>query len=267
MVDIHSHLLPDYDDGPPTIDHTREMLQVAEQGGTRIIVATPHILDITDYDREDEILYKFKLLRELVKKDGRNIKVFLAGEIFLFPDTKLDRIFSTFNNNKKYALVEFSMRQIPDFVPQKLFDFVMDGFHPVLAHPERYIPIIRSPKYAYKFVQMDVALQMNAGSILGAFGDSVKRTARQLLDHRCIHIIASDGHNTNSRSIDLGEVRKYIVNTYGEEQAKILLEENPLRVIRGEPLIKEEPIPFEDKTDDRSIWRKLKKKTGLDKFI
>jgi len=267
MVDIHTHLLPEYDDGSQSVEETRKMLEVAEEGGTHTIVVTPHILDFSDYDRKNEILQKFELVKKIIKQDGRNIKVYLGGEIFLFPDTELNQVFSTINNNGKYALIEFGMRQIPDFVPQKLFDFVMAEYKPILAHPERYIPIIKNPLYAYKFANMGVALQVNSGSIMGIFGSSVKEVAHELMEHNCVHIIASDGHNTNSRTISLGLARKYVANTFGEEKAKILFETNPMKAIKGEDLIKEEPIPFDAVRKKLGTWDKLKQKFNLENIF
>ena len=58
IIDIHTHLLPDYDDGPPNVDGTREMLQVAVRDGTKELVVTPHILNTGDYQREKEIRQK-----------------------------------------------------------------------------------------------------------------------------------------------------------------------------------------------------------------
>ncbi len=263
MIDIHTHLLPDYDDGPPTLDDTRRMLEVSEKGGTKAIVVTPHILDHGDYARKDEILEKFEQVKYWARKDGRKLKLYLGGEIFLFPDINLKHVFSTFNNNGKYALVEFGMRQIPEFVPQKLFDWIMDGYQPILAHPERYLPMIKNPQYAYKFAQMGVAFQINSGSLLGIFGDAVKQMAHQLIDHKMAHFIGSDGHNTSSRSISLAEVRDYVIGEYGEETARILLEENPRRAIAGEPILKEEPISFDDYNGKPSRWEMIKRKLGL----
>ncbi len=260
MIDIHTHLLPDFDDGPPTIKHTRRMLNLAEQGGTTKIVITPHIFNPQDYEREEEILLKFEQVKDVIRKDGQNIKVYLAAEIFLFPDTKLNRLFSTLDNNKKYALLEFGMRSIPEYAPQKLFDLLMDGYKPILAHPERYMPILKNPQYAFKFANMGIALQLNSGSLMGVFGESVKEISRRLIEHKCVHIIASDGHNTDSRSISLAEVRKYIEKTFGKETAEILLFTNPQRAISGEDLLKEEPVCFDSIGTKTSYWQNFKNK-------
>ena len=133
MVDIHTHLLPDYDDGPPNVDGTREMLQVAVRDGTKEIVVTPHILNTGDYQREKEIRQKFRLVKRLIKEKGYNLKVYLGSEVYLYPDSTLDHPLSTLNGNKKYALVEFSLRTIPEFVPPKIFDWILDGYSIIIV--------------------------------------------------------------------------------------------------------------------------------------
>ena len=59
MIDIHTHLLPEFDDGPKDLDETRKMLALAEKDGTTEVVLTSHILNPSDHEREDEILEKF----------------------------------------------------------------------------------------------------------------------------------------------------------------------------------------------------------------
>ena len=42
MVDIHSHILPDQDDGAPTFEDALSMVNMAAAAGTTDIVASPH---------------------------------------------------------------------------------------------------------------------------------------------------------------------------------------------------------------------------------
>ncbi len=263
MIDIHTHLLPEFDDGPRSMDDTRRMLALAEKDGTTEIVLTSHILSPADFDREEEILEKFKQVKDVVKKDGRKVKIYLGGEIFLHPDTELNKVFTTFNNNGKYVLVEFGMRTIPEFVPKKIFDWTMNGIRPIIAHPERVLPIMKNPKYAYRFVQMGASLQINSGSLLGIFGDSVKKCAQVLLEHDLVHFVASDGHDIRSRSISLKNAYELVSSQYGPSRAEILFEMNPVRAILGEELIKSEPIEFEERSNGSGRWQSLKRKFGL----
>ena len=44
MIDLHSHILPNLDDGPRTMEDSIRMCRIGHQDGIETIVATPHIL-------------------------------------------------------------------------------------------------------------------------------------------------------------------------------------------------------------------------------
>jgi protein-tyrosine phosphatase len=260
IIDIHTHILPAYDDGAVDEEMTRKMLHQAYEGGTREIVSTSHVLSNADYDRKAEILEKFETVRQIVAKENLDLTLYLGSEIYMHPDTVIDHPISTFNNNRKYALVEFSLRSIPEFVPEMLFNWVMAGYKPILAHPERNLKIAEIPAYAYKFCQMGVLLQMNGGSLLGVFGERARKTSHLLMDHNMIHFIASDGHNVDTRPIYLGDVYDYVADHWGKERADELMYKNPKKAILGEPIEIREPTPIrEDKRKPNKIWNLLKK--------
>jgi protein-tyrosine phosphatase len=43
LTEIHFHVLPALDDGPPSMDASVELARMAAAEGTRTIVATPHV--------------------------------------------------------------------------------------------------------------------------------------------------------------------------------------------------------------------------------
>ena len=43
VIDLHCHVLPGIDDGPATIEDSIALARAAAAGGTRTIVATPHV--------------------------------------------------------------------------------------------------------------------------------------------------------------------------------------------------------------------------------
>ena len=248
MVDIHTHVLPDYDDGPPNVDSTREMLQMAVRSGTTELVATPHILNNGDYRREKEIRQKFQLVKKLIEEQGYDLKLYLGSEVYLYPDTSLDHSISTLNNNKKYALVEFSLRTIPEFVPQKIFNWILDGYSIIIAHPERNLLLEKNPFYLFRFAQMGALLQLNSGSLTGVFGRKVKELSIRMIDHNLVHFIASDGHGVEGRSISMLPAYEIVEKRWGIEKARLLFEVNPRKAILGQEIKKAEPIPIEEKS-------------------
>jgi len=92
---------------------------------------------------------------------------------------------------------------------------------------------------------------MNAGSITGAFGKQVKKVAFELLDHRCVHFIASDCHHESSRPMILSRARKVVEKNWGPELAENLFEINPRCAVSGEPLSQKDALPLAETKSKR----------------
>jgi len=243
VIDIHSHVLPQIDDGPATWEQTMAMLVQAEEDGIREVAITHHILSNLDYEREEEILAKFRELKERIAMEKINIKLHLGAEIYVQADMELYHTISTYDDNKKYFLVEFPMQGIPRFVGDRFFELVTQGMVPIIAHPERNMGFVRKPERAAEFVQRGALLQMNAGSILGRHGSSVRDTAMILLNSNLIHFVGSDGHNTRRRPLQLSAAYDIVANEWGIERADTLFIHNPAKALQGEIILAPEPLP------------------------
>src|SRR3990172_7905031 len=150
------------------------MLRQGEEDGIKEVAITHHILSNLDFQREAEIITKFKEVKKRIEIEKIKIKVHLGSELYSQVDMELDHTISTYNDNKKYFLVEFPMQGVPRFVEEYFFEIITRGKIPVIAHPERNLGIIRNPERAYNFVQRGALLQMNAGSIVGRHGEPVE---------------------------------------------------------------------------------------------
>ncbi|MFQ5602169.1 MAG: tyrosine-protein phosphatase [bacterium] len=244
MIDIHSHVLPGIDDGPGDWEGTMAMVHQAAADGITEFAITHHILSNLAYEREDEIKAKFQELKKRISQARLNIKAHLGSEIYAQVDMELFHTISTYNNNKKYFLVEFPMQDIPKFVAERFFDLILDGMVPIIAHPERNGGIIRYPERAFEFVQRGALLQMNAGSIVGRHGGTIKQTAVKLLDCNLIHFISTDAHNTTRRPFRLKDAFDLVSNEWGEDRAELLFRENPSKAIAGKAIAPPEPLPL-----------------------
>jgi protein-tyrosine phosphatase len=147
-------------------------------------------------------------------------------------------------NHTRYFMTEFSFGEAPSFCAEILRQCREQGFRPVIAHPERYYFVQEDPQIAYEWCRAGYALQLNKGSLLGRFGRQVKITADLLLNHGLAACVASDAHGTHRRTTHMGEVRDYLIEGYGSDYARLLLEENPLRILTGKELLGYEPISF-----------------------
>ncbi len=256
MIDIHSHLLPEIDDGSRSWDETMEMVKQAIRDGIKEVAVTHHVLSNLAYEREPEIIAKLNELRQRLTQENLRLKVHLGAEIYAQADMELSHTMSTYNNNGKYFLVEFPMQAIPKFVADRFFDMIMEGMVPIIAHPERNGTFIRTPEKAFEFVQRGALLQMNGGSILGRHGPQVKDTATILLNSNLIHFVGSDSHNTRSRPIKLRSAYEAVAEGWGEHRAVLLFFENPKKAITGAEIESPDPLPPEP-LKRKGIWGPL----------
>lgn len=207
MIDIHSHILPGVDDGSKDFTTSLEMLKRAQKDGTKKIIATPHYcIDYAEipYNKIKELVEQF---RKEVKSENLDIEIYCGQEVYFSENMVNDYkqgIIGTINNSR-YMLFEVPMRNFDESTFDIIYELQVAGVVPILAHPERYKPIIENPSMINRFIEEGVLLQINAGSIEGKFGKSVRKTAEILLQNNLYNFIGSDAHNLQSRSTGLSE--------------------------------------------------------------
>ncbi len=237
MVDIHCHILPGVDDGAEDMSEALEMARMAVRCGITDLVATSHFRG----DEQEEGLMKsrFFQLSEALEQERIPLRLHPGAEIFCLEQTgelaragKLPTI-----GNTDYVLCEFRFDASCDFMDMILEDIAKAGYRPVIAHPERYHVIRRDPDRIRRWFRRGYVIQVNKGSVLGAFGSGVRAAARKLLDMGFVHVLASDAHSAHRRTTDLHRLREYLLDNYSPKYVRLLLEENPGRLIRGERML------------------------------
>jgi protein-tyrosine phosphatase len=265
LIDLHSHILPYWDDGSDSWATSLSMLREGAADGIREVVCTPHIMSKKDFDAEETILLLYQELKQRAQAEKLDLKIHLGAELWIQPDIDFSRRIATYNHNQRYFLVEFPMNLIPDYVAKTFFDCLVHDLTPVVAHPERYIKILADPAKAYDFVDRGALLQVNAGSLLGIFGQSVKHTAMQLIDHHLVSVVASDAHDPKTRPLKLKSAYDLVAKRWGAETSHRLFVENPRRILHGQDVILEEPIkPADPSSRSAQGWLKtLLRKVGI----
>jgi protein-tyrosine phosphatase len=245
MIDLHAHLLPQIDDGPTDWEEALAMIEDGYKDGVRGAVCTSHVLNQLDEDFEAKLIFKFDQLKRLVQERRIQMQLWLGSEIHVNARFDLRFKTATVAGNGKYLIMELPLNDIPNDVDDRLFQFSLRGFRPILAHPERNSMIAQKPELAYAMVQRGVLIQMNAGSLTGMFGWRIKKQAREMLDHNLVHFIASDCHSRKLRPMILSKAYKIAASRLGKDIADTLTRENPRKAILGENVWTPEPIPFE----------------------
>ena len=196
-TDLHSHLIPGIDDGSPDMETTISLLKKFIDLGYQKVITTPHIM--SDYYRNTpEIINKgLDLVRKEIDAQKLPIEIHAAAEYNLEPNfvslLKEKKILSFGSQN--YVLFELSFFEEPPNLSETIWLMRDQGYTPVLAHVERY-PYwhLDTDKYE-EMINRGVKLQLNIGSVTGAYGPEVKRVANQLIKNNIIDFIGSDCHH------------------------------------------------------------------------
>ncbi len=247
MVDIHSHILPDLDDGSRTFSESVQMLALAVESGTTDIVASPHSDLRYRYDRA-VVASKIEELQEACPE----IRIHRGCDFHLIPERIHEALMDPAAysiNGRGFLLVEFPDALIPDSTDDLLERMITCGLTPVLTHPERNRILQRDPERIHYWVDHGCLVQITAQSLLGRFGRTAARVSRELLDARLVHFVASDGHDTDHRPPVLSEAFHTVVSEYGQETAILLFQENPARALVGAP------VAAPSKFRKRLVWR------------
>lgn len=235
MVDIHSHILPNVDDGASSWETSIRMCQMAAQDGTTHIVATPHANDEFFYDRA----HLEDLLAELRERTDGILNYSLGCDFHLSYENivELERDPKRFMiSGTSYLLVELSDFSIAPWVSTKLADLLSAGITPVITHPERNMILQKKPEQVLEWARMGCPVQVTANSLTGRWGDKAFKVAQWLIRNEAVHVIASDCHNLESRSPVLSQAFGFLERTYGEDLANALVTDNPQAVVENLPL-------------------------------
>lgn len=231
MIDLHCHILPCVDDGANDMAVALQMAEQAVAQQISIIAATPHFHDLT----WQIIRQKVEQLNQAINDHEIDLQVIPGAELFVDPDIsnmEIDDI-PTYNNNGRYCLIEYPMWQTPHYDQQVLFSLKVKGITPIIAHPERYKSVIDNPNIISKWVDNQCLIQINAGSVVGMFGETIKETAEILLEHKMVHLIASDAHSAGRRGFMLSRSYDRACELIGRHAATELVDKNPSLVIEG----------------------------------
>ncbi len=239
-TDIHSHFIYSVDDGSKSIEQTLLMLQQAADNNFRRLAATPHVNDLMNEEVSRQIFDNFYEIQKLLVEHKIPLQISLASELFFNPSMHnwIEYDWATYNNRQKYLLFELPFYDSPSGVGDFIFNCRLKGLTPILAHPERYSYLQDGPQILVNWQQQGCLMQMNAGSIIGQFGQKVGEFSRKLLKANMIQIIASDAHDHEFRSYEIvREAEDDLKEFLPEEYIQEIFRDNPRRIFEDQDTV------------------------------
>ncbi len=188
FTDYHSHILPGVDDGIKSLNETHEVLRYYENMGVKKVIFTPHINHDTYTDFE------------LVQSTFNNVRLQYQGGLqlslsaeYMLDNGYLRRLEAGLSPLEgDGVLLETSYLNKPQNFDEMLYETVLQGYSPVLAHPERYV-YMNSKSYE-KLKNRDYLFQLNLLSLSGFYGSQVQKKTLALLEQGMYDIVGSDLH-------------------------------------------------------------------------
>lgn len=244
MIDLHSHLLPGVDDGSPSLENSLRVLERFAADGVKEIACTPH-LNASDAERAPVLLHR-ELLEELRQGTVSPVTLHEGFEIMLDrPGCDL-RLPGLSLGGSRAVLVEFPRGGLPDGATGELLRIRTSGLIPVVAHPERYRGISIDRLHVWR----DVGAVIQGDGMMLLSSGQMAEMSRAMLKAGVFDILASDNHG-DRRS--LATVRLWLREMGAESQARLLMEENPRRLLRDESLARVPPL-----SSRKGFWQRLR---------
>jgi protein-tyrosine phosphatase len=259
MIDIHHHCLPGVDDGPRTLAESVDLCRMAADEGIETIVATPHVLRGRWQNTSREQLAA--ILERLRAAVGDTPHLVLGSEYFFGHD--MDEMLRTQSilplAGGRYILIEFASHTVPPLVRDPLYRIQLDGWIPVIAHPERNVVFQAKPDFLASLIRIGVKTQVTTGSVMGEFGAEAAAAAIDWLKRGWVHVMATDAHNVTKRQPRFRAARAKVADLVGEKIAQALFVDNPKSIVESRGLVYDPDLPDSSGAQSGHLFSRLRK--------
>ena len=257
MIDFHTHILPNIDDGSKSVEETFNLIKEAESVGFDSIISTSHYIEnyyeIPVEERQEWI----NALSGALEKEKINVDLYLGNEVYfseniikLLNENKIAKI-----NNSKYMLFEFAMNIKPINIYDVIYELIQNKITPILAHPERYRFVQQDPTLIYELLDTGVLMQTNYASIIGWYGEKAEILAKKFLESNMISFLGTDVHKQNTIYPKIPEILKKLEEIIGKEKLYELTTLNPKKVLQNEEVENPEPKEFKYSLKEKMIMK------------
>lgn len=252
MIDMHSHIIFDVDDGSESLEESIEIIRTAKERGIKAMFATPHFIEGSMTAEADEVKEKLHILEMELKKNNIDMPIYSGHEIFLDYES-LDHLRSGMSlslNNTRYVLMEMPMQFPLNNLEDILFEFTLKGYTPIIAHPERYAYVQNDLSVVKRWIELGILLQMNLTTLYGRYGNIAKKTSVKMLKRQMYHFVGTDVHTSKSSALSIATPLKMVHNIVGSDVYNEMIYENPKKVVDNLSIypfeVKKEKFSFKD---------------------
>lgn len=234
MIDIHSHILNNVDDGSRSVNDSINIIKNLYINGFTDIILTPHYIEYSSYNSDKmNNENKLKIIEDKLKEENININLYLGNEIFITENIlellKKREISSL--NNSKYLLIELPMNGNYNNYIEIFKELIENGYIVILAHPERYISFQKDFEKIIELKNIGILFQCNIGSLFGKYGRESKKLIKKLAKFKIIDFLATDIHNNKFDYSYFNKINSKLRKYYTKNEIEDITINNPKKIL------------------------------------
>lgn len=233
-IDLHCHYVPGVDDGVRSVEDSRRLLTGLKSLGYGLVIATPHIRSGMFENRRDGLERAFieldgvlgsgdELPQRGLSAEHHLDDVFLdllaRGEVLPYPGGKA-------------ILIEFHDDVWPRRVEKRIFELMLRGVRPVIAHPERCRELESQTDSLDPLLEAGACTLLDVMTLTGKYGGRARRTAERLLEEGAYDAACTDSHRPEDVDVTAKAIDR-LIELIGEDDADVLLEHTPQALLDG----------------------------------
>lgn len=235
LVDLHLHLLPGIDDGSKSMAESIEMAKALVSLGFTRAAPSPHARH--EYASNDAELCATRLreVQEALSNEGIALELHPNAENFFLEDRFLGAIGTSALRTLgrgKVVLVEAPYQGPLPMLADLVFRMKLKGVTPLIAHPERCFEFEKKGRAA-ELVRAGALLQLDIGALIGRYGKTAEKLARQFLSEGLYAVGATDLHSPVNAAGWVGESLAALQKAVGQKAFDGLMREAPARLLEG----------------------------------
>ena len=219
FYDMHSHILPGFDDGAKTVKDSLALIDCLKKQGIRNICLTPHFYT-HEQSVEDFIASRQEAFERFKPYIPEDVNIVLGTEVYVTHFLFNSNDFSQLTYGKsKYILTEYPYSSTFSNHTMRYFDMLIrnHGLTPVMPHVERYEYLMDNPDVIQELQSMGVIIQTNISNYVAKAPYFKKRKLLKYISKGWIDILGSDAHSFTHNT---PETFSEVMNTIAEKCGK-----------------------------------------------
>ncbi|MBR1431533.1 CpsB/CapC family capsule biosynthesis tyrosine phosphatase [Ruminococcus sp.] len=225
MIDLHTHILPEMDDGSKAVEMSIEMLRMERDQGVDSVALTSHFY--RDLEKPEAFFDKrnasFAKLKNAVESQNESLpKLYLGAEVAWVPGMcDWEELEGFCYEGTKFILIEPPFQHWTDLFFRELIGLhTRRGLTPVIAHIDRYYKSQKKDSID-RLLSMEYPIQISAAPFLDFL---TKGNALKYIREGKAQLLISDCHNTSTRKPNIGPATEVLRKKFGSQINRLLNE-------------------------------------------